>query len=39
MNYTWIPYYQEFAEKLLPFRNDRKSLLKLIYDRREELLA
>ena len=39
MNYTWIPYYQEFAEKLLAFRNDRKSLLKLIYDRREELLA
>lgn len=39
MNYTWIPYYQEFAEKLLAFRNDRKSLLKLIYERREELLA
>ena len=39
MNYTWIPYYQEFAEKLLSFRNDRKALLKLIYDRREELLA
>lgn len=39
MNYTWIPYYQEFAEKLLNFRNDRHSLLKLVYDRREELLA
>lgn len=39
MNYTWIPYYQEFADKLLVFRNDRKSLLKLIYDRREEFLA
>ncbi len=39
MNYTWIPYYKEFAEKLLSFRNDRKSLLNLIYDRREELQA
>lgn len=39
MNFTWVPYYQEFAEKLLSFRNDRKSLLKLIYDRREEPLA
>lgn len=39
MKFSWIPYYKEFAEKLLQFRNDRKSLLKLIYDNRDELLA
>lgn len=39
MRFTWIPFYKEFAEKLLQFRNDRKSLLKMIYDNRDELLA
>ena len=39
MKFTWIPYYKEFAEKLLDYRNDRASLLKLIYDHRAELLA
>lgn len=39
MNYTWIPYYKEFAEKLLTYRNNRSELLKLIYDKRDELLA
>lgn len=29
--FTWIPFYKEFAEKLLEFKNDRKSLLKFIY--------
>lgn len=27
MRYTWIPFYKEFVEKLLNFRNDRASLL------------
>ena len=31
MDYTWIPYYKEFAEKLMTYRNDRSSLLTLIY--------
>ena len=39
MNFTWIPFYKEFAEKLLQFQTDRKKLLKLIYDNRATLLA
>lgn len=39
MKFTWIPFYKEFAEKLLNYRNDRKSLLKMIYDHREQFLA
>lgn len=39
MNFSWIPYYKEFADKLLLFKNNRNSLLRLIYDNREELLA
>lgn len=39
MKFTWIRYYKEFAEKLLQFSEDRKTLLKMIYDHREELLA
>lgn len=35
--YTWIPYYKEFAEKLLQFRSNRKELLVMIYDHRKEL--
>lgn len=32
MAYTWIPFYKELAQKLLQFRNDRKPLVKWIYD-------
>ena len=32
MTFTWIPFYKEFAQKLLKFRNDRKSLVNWIYD-------
>lgn len=39
MKYSWIPYYKEFADKLMRFRYDRKGLLSLIYKNREELLA
>lgn len=39
MQFTWIPYYEEFADKLMQFRNDRKSLLSLIYNYKDELLA
>lgn len=39
MRYTWIPFYKEFAEKLMGYRNDRASLLSLIYENREKLLA
>lgn len=39
MRFTWIPYYKEFAEKLLAFRNNRKALLQIIYDNRDELYA
>lgn len=35
--YTWIPYYKEFAEKLLQFRSNRKELLVMIYNHRKEL--
>lgn len=39
MIFTWIPFYKEFAEKLLQFQTDRKKLLKLIYDNRATLLV
>ena len=39
MKFTWIQYYKEFAEKLLRFRNDRKPLLKLIYDNKDTLFV
>lgn len=39
MIFTWIPYYEEFAEKLVKFRHNRQSLLKSIYDKRDELYA
>ena len=39
MRYTWIPFYKEFAEKLMDYRNDRASLLSLIYENRDLLYA
>ena len=32
MAYTWIPFYKEFSQKLLQFRNDRKPLVDWIYN-------
>ena len=32
MAYTWIPFYKEFGQKLLKYRDDRKPLVKWIYD-------
>lgn len=31
MTFTWIPFYKEFAQKLLQFRNNRKPLVDWIY--------
>lgn len=28
---TWIPFYQEFADKLLDYKDDRKALLEIVY--------
>lgn len=39
MSFTWIPYYKKFAQRLTQFQKDRKRLLNLIYDNRDELLA
>ncbi|MCD7721476.1 MAG: AAA family ATPase [Prevotellaceae bacterium] len=39
MKFTWIPFYKEFASKLMQFRNDRKELRKLIHDHKDELYA
>lgn len=39
MSFTWIPYYKGFAQRLTQFQKDRKRLLNLIYDNRDELLA
>lgn len=39
MRFTWIPYYREFANKLLQFSLDRSGLLKLIYDNRDDFMA
>lgn len=30
--FSWIPFYKEFGQKLLKFKNDRKPLVKWIYD-------
>ena len=32
MKYTWIPFYKEFGQKLLKYRDDRKPLVNWIYD-------
>ena len=32
MAFTWIPFYKEFAQKLLQFRNNRRPLVDWIYD-------
>ena len=39
MSFTWISYYKEFAQRLTQFQKDRKRLLNLIYNYRDELLA
>lgn len=39
MSFTWISYYKEFAHRLTQFQKDRKRLLNLIYNNRDELLA
>lgn len=37
MEFTWIPFYREFANKLMDFRHNRKSLLDLIDKNRDAL--
>lgn len=32
MNFTWIPFYKEFSQKLLKYRNNRTPLVCWIYD-------
>lgn len=32
MTFTWIPFYKELAQKLLPYRDNRKPLIDWIYD-------
>lgn len=39
MRFTWIPFYKELAKKLTKFQKNRKQLLDLIYNNRDELLA
>jgi GTPase subunit of restriction endonuclease len=38
MSFTWVPYYKEFAEKLLQYQENRADLCRLIYDHEDELL-
>lgn len=38
MSFTWVPYYKEFAEKLLQYQENRLDLCRLIYDHEDELL-
>ena len=35
MNFTWIPFYTELAQKLLQFKNNRKPLIDWIYNNLE----
>lgn len=30
-NFSWIPFYMEFADKLLEYKNNRKELLDIVY--------
>ena len=30
-NFTWIPFYEEMARKLLDYRNNRKALVDIVY--------
>ncbi|MCF2654849.1 AAA family ATPase [Prevotella loescheii] len=39
MRFTWIPFYKEFAEKIMHYRNDRKSLLDIIYANDDSLIV
>ncbi len=39
MNFTWIKFYKEFAEKLMKFRHNRKDLLNIIYEHKSDFLA
>lgn len=39
MRFTWIPFYKEFAEKIMRYRNDRQSLLDTIYDNDDTLIV
>jgi len=32
MNYTWIPFYKEFSQKLLKYKDNRMPLINWIYD-------
>ena len=32
MPFTWIPFYKEFSQKLLRFRNDRRPLVNWVYE-------
>ena len=32
MAFSWVPFYKEFAQKLLQFRNDRQPLIDWIYN-------
>ena len=36
MEYKWIPFFKEFAQKLLKYRNDRTPLVNWIYDNLDE---
>ena len=39
MRFTWIPFYEELADKLMFYRHDRSSLLDFIYSHRDEFSA
>lgn len=39
MRFTWIPFYKEFAEKLLQYKTNRSSLLNQIYEHRDDFFA
>lgn len=32
VNFTWLEFYEEFADKLLPYKNDRQGLLRILRD-------
>ncbi len=36
MNFTWIPFYKEFSQKLMQYRDNRRPLVDWIYDNLDE---
>lgn len=37
--FTWIPFYMEMAKKLLEYKDDRRELVKIVYEMDEKYIS